>query len=107
MLQIWWELAYNYNNTLLILPIVPVRHHRVYPVNISAEATQLHLLALARLDRMRVCVHPLIGRNISRFRCVRQDVEHRRFGYHRQIRLRSCNVSQDGLDFRLYLRFWL
>lgn len=45
-------------------------------MNIRAEATQFHLLALTRLYRQRIRIHPLIRRDVSRLMGIREDVEH-------------------------------
>lgn len=41
----------NQAQPVAYLSFIAVGHHRLYPVHISAETPQLHLLALARLNR--------------------------------------------------------
>ena len=49
----------------IVLSFIPIRHHGFNPVHVRAEAPQLHLLALARFDRQRVGIDPLVGRHVS------------------------------------------
>jgi hypothetical protein len=56
-----------------------IRDHRVNTVHVRAEAAQLDLLTLPRLDRERVRVEPLVRGHVRRLGRVREDVEHRRF----------------------------
>ena len=44
-------------------------------MNVGAEASQLHLLALASLDCQRVCVNPFISGNLGRLGRVSEDVK--------------------------------
>ena len=60
------------------LPFVTIRHHSLNPMNIRAEATQFHLLALTRLYSQRIRIYPLIRRDVSRFMGICEDVEHGR-----------------------------
>lgn len=45
-------------------------------MDIGAEASQLHLLALASFDCQRVCVDPFISGHLGRLGRVSEDVEH-------------------------------
>lgn len=60
----------------MVSPLVTIRNHSLNPVNICAEAPQLHLLTLTGLNSQRIRVHPLIRRNVGRFVSVNEDVEH-------------------------------
>jgi hypothetical protein len=44
-------------------------------MDVSAEAPQFDLLALARFDRQGVGIYPLVRGDISRFRSVGKDIE--------------------------------
>lgn len=85
----------------IVLSFIPIRHHGFNPVHVRAEAPQLHLLALARFDRQRVGIDPLVGRHVSGLRCVRQDVEHRRLINHRQEGNCRNNLLENVADFCL------
>lgn len=54
---------------------ITICHHRLYAVDISAEASQLHLLTLACFDRQRICVNPLVGRYVGGVMCVCKNIE--------------------------------
>ena len=94
-------------NNLARSPLVAVRDHSLDPVHVRAEAPQLHLLALARLDRQRVRVHPLVRGHVRGLRCVREDVEHRWLVDDRQERHRRDDLLEDVAYFCLDLRFRL
>lgn len=74
-------------------------------MNIRTEAPQLDLLTLARLDSQWIGIHPLVCRNVCRFRRVRKNVEYRRLIDDRE----ECDGRHDLLqnipDFGLYLGF--
>jgi hypothetical protein len=76
-------------------------------MHVSAEAPKLDLLALARFNRQRVRVHPLVCRYIGGFGRIRKNVENRRLVDDRQERYRRYDLLQDGPNLRLYLRLRL
>jgi hypothetical protein len=56
--------------------LITIRNHSLYPVNIRAKTSQLHLLALTGLNSQRIGIYPLIRRDIGRLVGVYKDVEH-------------------------------
>jgi len=46
-------------------------------MDIRAEVSQLHLLALTRFYSQRIGIHPFIRRDVGRFMSIHENVEHR------------------------------
>lgn len=59
----------------LVSSFIAICNHRLYPVDISAKASQLHLLTLARFDRQWICVNPLVGGHVCGVMCICKDIE--------------------------------
>lgn len=89
------------------LSLVSICNHGLDPMHICTKAPKFDLLALRRLDRERVRIHPLVRGNVHRLRRVRQDVEHRRLVDDRQERHRRHYLLQDRPDFCLDLALGL
>lgn len=90
---------------LQALSLISISNHRLDPVNVRAEAAKFHLLALARLDRQRVGINPLVRGDVRRVVRIRKDVEHCPFIDDRQERHCRDNLFQDVADFCLDLCF--
>lgn len=90
--------------------LVAIGNHGFYPVYVRAEGTQLDLLALACLDRERICVHPLVSGHVRRVVRVGQYIEDSRIINDREERHRGHDLLQYipnlGLDLRLWLGRW-
>jgi hypothetical protein len=63
------------NVQIIVLSFVTICNQRFYPVDISAKTSQLHLLALARLNRQWISVDPFIGRHVSGIMRICKDIE--------------------------------
>ena len=72
-------------------------------MNIRAEASQLHLLTLARLDCQRVCINPFISGHLGRLRGVSEDVEDSWLVDDWQEGHTRHDLLEDGSNFRLNL----
>jgi hypothetical protein len=90
--------------------LVPIGHHRFDAVDVRAEAAELHLLTLARLDGERIGIHPLVCGHVRRLVRIRQYVEDRWFLYDREKGHSGHDLLQYVpnfcLDFGLGLRRW-
>ena len=85
------------------LPFISVCDHRLDPMNVCTEASQLHLLTLARFDRERVRVNPLISGDVGGFLCVGEDVENGGFVNNGEKCHRRDNLFEDVSNFCLDL----
>lgn len=84
---------------------VAIGDHGFDAMYVGAEAPELHLLALARLNRQWVRVHPLIRRNVGGLGRVGQNVEYSRFLDDGQKGHRGNDLLENGADFCLNFGF--
>lgn len=76
-------------------------------MHVRAEAPQLDLLTLTRLDRERIRIDPLVCGHVRRVMRVRQDVEHGRIVDDGQKRHRRHDLFENIPDLSLDLGFGL
>lgn len=78
------------NKTLIdkddVLPFIPIGNHGFYAMHVGTEVAQLDLLTLARFDRQRIGVYPLVCGHVRRVVRIGQNIEDGRIVDDRQKR---------------------
>jgi hypothetical protein len=83
--------------------VVPVRNHGFDAVDICAETSQFHLLALAGLNCQRVRIDPLVSGDLGRLGGIGEDVKHCWLVDNWQEGHTGHDLLEDGSDFGLDL----